>query len=555
MTAGERSRGPIWTAWGISSLALVQVGTHWLFLATKELPALLLALIHSLGLLGVLAVVLTSGWRDRAGGARWGWLLLAALQGMQVWTVLLEAVPVTLVPSSTSLLTVMIMILANTASVAGPARIWAEQSITVGSTLQRLLEGCIIGLSALLVVVSRPGLVLPSWSITPQMGLRLVSDSLLLCGLGMLLVADRRLGVFIGIAFLCRLAAAGIPVFLGTDRGAAILPLETLKGGVLALAAAYRAQPTPVPPDGVKVLERDESWRGTWLVRLVLVSGLLIAVPGSTPPMLLVLGLVAMGIAHEGCLQLRHQELQRQRRVQLQRERSAFRTARDGDQQTIQALARLIHDLGPPVQGISGIVDQLIRIAVGQERESPRTLSERLGSHADHLEHLIRQLNVRLRRESPATPRRCTVDVMVVAMTVVESLQPMALRRRIDLSLSLGTETTAILGDERAVRRILDNLVSNALAATPPAGVIVVELWSDRAHANDLSISVRDSGPGMSEEDQRRAFLPRDQPSAGPGMGLGLSIVAELTEQLGGAYGVNSELGTGSTFWVRLPSA
>ncbi len=88
---------------------------------------------------------------------------------------------------------------------------------------------------------------------------------------------------------------------------------------------------------------------------------------------------------------------------------------------------------------------------------------------------------------------------------------------------------------------------------TPAAGVIVVEFWIDRAYTDALTISVRDSGPGLSAAEQQRVFLPREQPSIGPGMGLGLSIVAELTESLCGTYGVQSETGGGSTFWVRLP--
>jgi signal transduction histidine kinase len=202
---------------------------------------------------------------------------------------------------------------------------------------------------------------------------------------------------------------------------------------------------------------------------------------------------------------------------------------------------------------VSSIADLLLRIAAREARESPGTISERLGRHADYLEHLIRQLNARLRRQNPPTLRRCRVDVMLIAATVVESLRPLARRRSIDLSVSLGTEATEVLGDEHAIRRILDNLVSNALAVTPAAGVIVVELWIDRAHTDTLTISVRDSGPGLSTAEQQRVFLPREQPSVGPGMGLGLSIVAELTEYLGGTYGVQSEPGVGSTFWVRLP--
>ncbi|NCC37407.1 MAG: ATP-binding protein [Chloroflexia bacterium] len=124
-----------------------------------------------------------------------------------------------------------------------------------------------------------------------------------------------------------------------------------------------------------------------------------------------------------------------------------------------------------------------------------------------------------------------------------------------DLSLALGTDATELWGNAHALRRILDNLVSNALAATPTGGMIVVELWSDRAYPEHLTIAVRDSGSGLTPDEQQQIFLPRPQPHAGPGMGVGLAIVADVTAQLGGAWGVTSHPGAGSTFWVRLPRA
>jgi signal transduction histidine kinase len=431
--------------------------------------------------------------------------------------------------------------------------LWAEQSITAGSTLQRLFESGIIALTVFALLGSLARVTIPAWPIDPRLVVTLIVDYLLLCGLGTLLVAGRKLTGFIVGAVLCRLATIGFGAFADPGQSALALPIETAQWALLALAAAYRARPLPSQTDSATALERDDSWRGSSLARFVMVLGLLIAATWPPAPAALVVGFLVLSVGYEGCLRVRHQTAQRRRREELQRERTAFQHARNHDHQLIQSLARLIHDLGPPVQGVSSIADHLLRIAAREERESPRTISERLGRHADYLEHLIRQLNARLRRQSPPTLRRCRVDVMLIATTVVESLRPLARRRSIDLSVSLGTETTEVLGDENAIRRILDNLVSNALAVTPAAGVIVVELWIDRAHTGTLTISVRDSGPGLSAAEQQRVFLPREQPSVGPGMGLGLSIVAELTEYLGGAYGVQSETGGGSTFWVRLP--
>jgi len=548
-----RSRWSIWIAWSICGLAVAQVGVSWLVHSTDDSAARSAIVFHLIGLTSALAVLLASGWQRQAGGTGWGWLLLAPALGIQLWATLLDIIPSALLPAKSSLLSVVVICLAGLTSVFGPARLWAEQSITAGSTLQRLLESGIIGLTAFALLGSLARVTLPAWPIDPRLVVTLIVDYLLLCGLGTLLVAGRKLTGFIVGAVLCRLATIGFGAFADPGQSALALPIETAQWALLALAAAYRACPLPSQTDSATALERDDSWRGSSLARLVMVLGLLIAATWLPAPTALVVGFLVLSLGYEGSLRARHQIAQRRRRQELQRERAAFQHARDHDYQLIQSLARLIHDLGPPVQGVSSIADQLLRIAAREERESPRTISERLGRHADYLEHLIRQLNARLRRQSPPTLRRCRVDVMLIATTVVESLQLLARRRSIDLSVSLGTEATEVLGDENAIRRILDNLVSNALAVTPVAGVIVVELWIDRAYTDALTISVRDSGPGLSTAEQQRVFLPREQPSVGPGMGLGLSIVAELTEHLGGAYGVQSETGGGSTFWVRLP--
>lgn len=553
MAADGRSRWSIWIAWSICGLAVAQVGAYWLVPSVDDTAARSAIVFHLIGLTSALAVLLASGWQRQAGGAGWGWLLLAPALGIQLWATLLDTIPSALLPAKSSLLSVVVICLAGLASVFGPTRLWAEQSITAGSTLQRLLESGIIALTAFALLGSLARVSVPAWPIDPRLVVTLIVDYLLLCGLGTLLVAGRKLAGFIVGAVLCRLAAIGFGAFADPGQVALALPIETAQWALIALAAAYRARPLSSQADSSAALERDDSWRGSSLARLVLVLGLLIAATWPPAPTALVVGFLVLSMGYEGCLRVRHQIAQRRRREVLQRERTAFQHARNHDHQLIQSLARLIHDLGPPVQGISSIADQLLRIAAREERESPRTISERLGRHADYLEHLIRQLNARLRRQSPPTLRRCRVDVMLIATTVVESLRPLARRRSIDLSVSLGTEVTEVLGDENAIRRILDNLVSNALAVTPTAGVIVVELWIDRAHTDTLTISVRDSGPGLSAAEQQRVFLPREQPSVGPGMGLGLSIVAELTEYLGGAYGVQSETGGGSTFWVRLP--
>jgi 2-polyprenyl-3-methyl-5-hydroxy-6-metoxy-1,4-benzoquinol methylase len=287
------------------------------------------------------------------------------------------------VPLNAAWLGVVTITVAGIASVVGPARLWADQTITVGSTFQRLLEIGIIGLVIGMLIGSRPDVTRSAWSIDSSLLDQLIITGIRMSAMSVLLVTGRNLAGFLTSALLCGILAMAMPALMKTDEPAAVLSLEILHWGILALAAAYRASPAPQQPAGYRMFDRDDVWRGAVFARFTLVSGLAGAVFWLAASRSFVIGLVLLAVAYEGCLHLRHQELQRRRRTFVRRERAAVHEAQQRDQQLIQSLARLIHDLGPPVQGVSSIADLLLRIAAREARESPGTISERLGRHAE----------------------------------------------------------------------------------------------------------------------------------------------------------------------------
>lgn len=225
MAVDGRSRWSIWIAWSICGLAVAQVGACWLVPSVDDTAARSAIVFHLIGLTSTLAVLLASGWQQQARGTGWGWLLLAPALGIQLWATLLDIIPSALLPAKSSLLSVVVICLAGLASVFGPARLWAEQSITAGSTLQRLLESSIIALTAFALLVSLARVTIPAWPIDPRLVVTLIVDYLLLCSLGTLLVAGRKLAGFIVGAVLCRLATIGFGAF--ADPGQAALALPT----------------------------------------------------------------------------------------------------------------------------------------------------------------------------------------------------------------------------------------------------------------------------------------------------------------------------------------
>jgi signal transduction histidine kinase len=151
--------------------------------------------------------------------------------------------------------------------------------------------------------------------------------------------------------------------------------------------------------------------------------------------------------------------------------------------------------------------------------------------------------------------RRGPVDLVAMAAEVLEECRPEAQRKLLTLELELPPSQVVVQTDARMVQLVLLNLVMNAVKYTPSGSVrVAVEVV-----ANARRLVVRDTGPGIPPEQQARVFEPfqylepLDHKSK-PGVGLGLTLVRELTAVLGGKVSLKSAPGEGSEFIVELPS-
>ena len=216
------------------------------------------------------------------------------------------------------------------------------------------------------------------------------------------------------------------------------------------------------------------------------------------------------------------------------------------------------HELRTPMTSIKGYADLLLMGAVGSLTGEQERFLTIIKSNTDRLTLLVNDLLDISRIESGRlvlTPKVVHVDDLVTQ--VITAMAARAAERKLELRSDLPPVLPEIFVDPDRVIQILTNLVGNACRYTPPGGEIVV-LAS--AHDNEIQVSVRDTGIGISEEDQQRLFsrfFRSDDPTVqeAPGTGLGLSITKSLVEMHGGRIWVESELGHGSTFTFSLPTA
>jgi signal transduction histidine kinase len=147
------------------------------------------------------------------------------------------------------------------------------------------------------------------------------------------------------------------------------------------------------------------------------------------------------------------------------------------------------------------------------------------------------------------------VPVDVVAYEAISLIRPTADERALTIETDCPPDLT-VAADRRRLREVLLNLLSNAVKYNRPDGRI--ELAASR-HDTSVRISVRDTGPGISADDQSHLFEPFERLDAAgtdvKGSGIGLALTKRVVHAMHGTIGVESTVGRGSTFWFDLPAA
>ena len=218
-------------------------------------------------------------------------------------------------------------------------------------------------------------------------------------------------------------------------------------------------------------------------------------------------------------------------------------------------LLTITHDIKAPAASISGFID-LMKAYVS----NPQGIEclQNIKNSAAHLSHLVaslldyHQLENGLMKVQPTS--------FSPAQLVAESVEGMKLRAE-EKGLAISFECKIkgmefFHADAFRIRQILDNLVSNAIKYTDQGSVTIQAQVSKILGKPTLTLSVKDTGKGMTDEEKQKVFqaFTRLKSAQGiEGTGLGLSITQELVSLLGGEIILHSTLGKGSTFIVTIP--
>jgi NtrC-family two-component system sensor histidine kinase KinB len=216
-------------------------------------------------------------------------------------------------------------------------------------------------------------------------------------------------------------------------------------------------------------------------------------------------------------------------------------------------MSMIIHDLRSPLGNIMSSLD-ILRSTLPDDDEMLNTLLSIAGRAASRLSRLVDSL-LDLRRLESGEIRLNRVAVNTVALLneAVEQVQPTAEAKGIQLVTTVPVTPPILPVDVDLIRRVMINLLDNAVKYTPRAGKIVTRLKSE---PDQLTVSVRDTGPGIPAGEHQRIFdkFARVQREASAqGLGLGLAFCKLAVEAHGGRIWADSEREDGATFSFTLP--
>jgi signal transduction histidine kinase len=217
-------------------------------------------------------------------------------------------------------------------------------------------------------------------------------------------------------------------------------------------------------------------------------------------------------------------------------------------------ISTLSHELQTPLTALIASAGLLAEEIEKETKGSqPRLIQNILHSATSLQNRLVELLDISRTKANQFRIKMKVIDFSNLLLEVVQELTPVAESK----SQSLVTEVPPsiyIEADEQRLEQILNNLLSNAIKFSPQGGKITIKV---EKHDFDLVVAVKDTGPGISKEEQQKLFRPYYRVPADSrrynGLGLGLFITRQLVELHGGKIWIDSEVEQGSTFVFSLP--
>ncbi|MBI2039256.1 MAG: sensor histidine kinase [Candidatus Niyogibacteria bacterium] len=217
-------------------------------------------------------------------------------------------------------------------------------------------------------------------------------------------------------------------------------------------------------------------------------------------------------------------------------------------------LLQIVHDLRAPSNVIRLIVSRYTPEFLEKYPELKQD-ALRIGQANARMLNLIQYLFEIVKGEREGLEfRRDPVDLPAAVESALREMEPAIRERGIAIEHKKPVKTPPIIGDWERLKEVFVNLIDNAVKYNRESGSITISYEMNGA---GIATRIRDTGMGIARENLPKMFLPyfREKPDGAPGTGLGLFIVKNFVEKMGGSISIDSKIGEGTTFIVRFPVA
>jgi signal transduction histidine kinase len=226
--------------------------------------------------------------------------------------------------------------------------------------------------------------------------------------------------------------------------------------------------------------------------------------------------------------------------------------------QRSQFVASMTHELRTPIHGVQGLADVIAAGVYGPVTDKQKDACASIKRSAQQLLSLVDDVLQLTRAEAGRVDTHPgDVDITALVERVSASVSWVVGTKNLALEVEIDPDLPTVRSDERWLAHVLVNLLANAIKFTPEGGKVTIRARA-REDENAVELAVEDTGIGIAPEHRATIFEPFRQGERGDergygGVGLGLALVARLTDLLAAEVELDSTVGKGSTFRVIVP--